>query len=295
MPNSRWYSGSGIYRPVHLHIGNRTHIELDGVKVSTLSYAPAKILVETTANGGEISVEILDGDKVIATGSGASVELSIENARLWSAETPNLYRCQVTLKENGQVVDEVTEYFGIRMVDWSNKGYSSTVRKRCCAAAASTTITVSWAPAPTTRPRNAVVRIMKEAGYNAIRSAHNSTSRALLDACDRYGMYVMDEAFDMWYIHKNQYDYATDFNDWYMEDIKAMVEKDFNHPSVFMYSIGNEVSEPYQERGVKLTKEMVDTIHRLDRNRAVTGGINLTLIYLASKGMGLYKEESSRQ
>jgi len=122
LPNSRWYSGSGIYRPVHLHIGNRTHIELDGVKVSTLSYAPAKILVETTANGGEISVEILDGDKVIATGSGASVELSIENARLWSAETPNLYRCQVTLKENGQVVNEVTEYFGIRMVDWSNKG-----------------------------------------------------------------------------------------------------------------------------------------------------------------------------
>ena len=107
-------------------------------------------------------------------------------------------------------------------------------------------------------------------------------------------MYVMDEAFDMWYIHKNQYDYATDFNDWYLEDIKAMVEKDFNHPSVIMYSIGNEVSEPYQERGVKLTKEMVDTIHRLDRNRAVTGGINLTLIYLASKGMGLYKEESSR-
>jgi beta-galactosidase/beta-glucuronidase len=212
---------------MHLQIGNRTHIELDGVKVSTLSYAPAKILVEITANGGEISVEILDGDKVIATGSGASVELSIENARLWSAETPNLYRCQVTLKENGQVVDEVTDYFDIRMVDWSN-------------------------------------------------------------------MYLMDEALDMWNIHKNQYDYATDFNDWYLEDIKAMVEKDFNHPSVIMYSIGNEVSEPYQERGVKLTKEMVDTIHRLNRNRVVTGGNNLTLIYLASKRMGLYKEESSR-
>jgi beta-galactosidase/beta-glucuronidase len=200
----------------------------------------------------------------------------------------------VTLKENGQVVDEVTDYFDIRMVDWSNKGLfvngKETLLRGGCIHH-DNGILGARAHGKAEEHR---VRIMKEAGYNAICSAHNLTSRALLDACDRYGMYVMDEALDMWYIYKNQYDYATDFHDWYLEDIKAMVEKDFNHPSVIMYSIGNEVSEPYQERGVKLTKEMVDTIHRLNRNRVVTGGNNLTLIYLASKRMGLYKEESSR-
>ena len=120
LPNSRWYSGSGIYRPVYLHIKNRTHIELDGVKISTLSYAPPEILVETTANGGQISVEILEGEKVLATGSGASAAFSLENARLWSAETPHLYQCRVTLRENNHIVDEVIENFGVRFVEWSS-------------------------------------------------------------------------------------------------------------------------------------------------------------------------------
>jgi beta-galactosidase len=294
LPNSRWYSGSGIYRPVHLLIANKTHIELDGVKVSTLSYAPAKILVETAANGGEISVEILDGEKVIATSSGASVEFSLENARLWSAETPNLYHCHVTLKENGQVVDEVSENFGIRRVEWSNQGLfingqETLLRGGCIHHDNGILGAATYAKAEERR-----VRILKEAGFNAIRSSHNPTSKALLEACDRYGMYVMDETFDMWYMHKNKYDYASDFNDWYQEDIKSMVEQDFNHPSVILYSIANEVSEPYQARGVELTKEMVALIHSLDRNRAVTAGINLMIIHLASQGRGIYKDQEPK-
>lgn len=294
MPNSRWYTGSGIYRPVYLHVANKTHIELDGVKVSTLSYAPAKILIETRANGGEISVEILDGDQVIATGSGASVELGIENARLWSVETPHLYRCHVTLRENGEIVDEVTETFGIRMVEWSSKGLfingqETLLRGGCIHHDNGILGACAYDKAEERR-----VRILKEAGFNAIRSSHNPTSRALLDACDRYGMYVIDETFDMWYMHKNKFDYASDFNEWYLEDTKAMVEKDFNHPSVIMYSIANEVAEPYQDRGVKLTKEMVDFIHTLDCNRAVTAGVNLMVIFMASKGRGIYKEEGGR-
>ncbi|MDF1515188.1 MAG: glycoside hydrolase family 2 TIM barrel-domain containing protein [Anaerolineae bacterium] len=294
MPNSRWYSGSGIYRPVHVMVTNKTHIALDGVKVSTLSYAPAKILVETSANSGEISVEILDGEQLIASGSGASVEFIIENARLWSAETPNLYRCRVTLKEDGQVVDEKVVNFGIRIVDWNNKGLfingqETLLRGGCIHHDNGILGACAYDKAEARR-----VRIMKKAGYNAIRSSHNPTSIALLSACDKYGMYVIDETFDMWYFHKNKYDYATNFNDWYLADTRAMVEKDFNHPSVIMYSIGNEVAEPYQERGQALAREMVEYIHELDCNRAVTGGINLMIIYMASKGKSIYKEEGGR-
>jgi hypothetical protein len=292
LPNSRWYSGSGIYRPVHLLLGNKMHIEPDGVKVSTLSYAPARILVKTSASGGEINVEILDGDTVVTKGNGALVEFSIENARLWSAETPNLYQCRVTLQENGQVVDEVTENFGIRKVEWSNKGLfingqETLLRGGCIHHDNGVLGAVTLDKAEERR-----VRILKENGFNAIRSAHNPTSKALLNACDRYGMYVMDEFADMWYMHKTKYDYANDFEDWYQEDLKAMVNQDFNHPSVIMYSIGNENTEPHEERGVTLTQEMVDYLHSLDPSRAVTAGINIFIIYMASKGMGLFKEES---
>lgn len=136
------------------------------------------------------------------------------------------------------------------------------------------------------------VRIMKKAGFNAIRSSHNPASDSLLSACDRYGLYVMDESWDMWYNHKSAYDYASDFTENYKSDLRAMVEQDFNHPSVIMYSIGNEVSEPAKEKGVALAKEMVDYLHLLDRSRAVTGGMNLMIISRSAKGNGVYDEES---
>jgi len=290
-PNSRWYSGSGIYRPVHMIVASKTHIDLDGVKVSTLSYDPAKILVETRTNGGEVHVEILDGEHVIASGTGNSLELTIENARLWSEDAPNLYRCRAALLEDGKVVDEVVESFGVRKVEWSAKGLfingkNTLLRGGCVHHDNGVLGACAYDKAEERR-----VQIMKEAGYNAIRSAHNPVSQAMLEACDKFGMYMIDETWDMWYFHKSKYDYASDFEEWYLEDIKAMVDKDFNHPSVIMYSLGNEVSEPYQERGVALTQEMVKFIHELDSNRAVTAGINLMLIFLASKGKGVFKEE----
>jgi hypothetical protein len=291
LPNSRWYSGSGIYRPVHLLVGNRTHIEPDGVKISTLSYAPARILVETAANGGEIEVEILDGGKRIAAGGGASVEFSIANARLWSAETPNLYRCRVILKENGQIVDEVTENFGIRKVEWNNKGLFINGQETLLRGGCIHHNNGILGAATHDKAEQRRVRILKETGFNAIRSAHNPTSKTLLEACDRYGMYVMDEFADMWYLHKTKYDYASDFEDWYLQDLNAMVDQDYNHPSVIMYSIGNENTEPYEQRGVELTREMVDYLHNLDPSRAVTAGINIFLIFMASMGMGIFKEE----
>lgn len=291
LPNSRWYTGSGIYRPVNLIVGNQTHIEWQGVRISTISYQPARIRVETEANGGEIAVEILDGDKVVAYGKGATLELDIPNATLWSDETPHLYTCHVILTENSTVVDEVVERFGIRKVEWSPGGLFINGKETLLRGGCYHHDNGILGAAAFDKSEERRVRIMKEAGFNALRSSHNPTSRAMLEACDKYGMYLMDEAWDMWYNHKSKFDYAADFMDNYRDDILAMVERDFNHPSVIMYSIGNEVSEPAQEKGVRLAKEMVDYIHSLDSNRAVVGGFNLMIISKSKKGKGVYNEE----
>lgn len=294
LPNSRWYTGSGIYRPVNLIVGNKTHIEWQGVRVSTISYQPARIKVETESNGGEAVVEILDGDKVVASGRGASLELDIPDAKLWSDETPYLYTCYVTLAEHGQVVDEVTQRFGVRKVEWNSKGLFINGKETLLRGGCYHHDNGILGAATFYKSEERRVRIMKEAGFNALRSSHNPTSRAMLEACDKYGMYLMDETWDMWYSHKNKFDYASNFEKDWREDIRSMIERDFNHPSVILYSIGNEVSEPAQEKGVKLAKEMVEYIHSLDRNRAVTGGINLMIISRSAKGKGIYKEDGGR-
>lgn len=285
LPNSRWYTGSGIYRPVSLWIGDRTHIEFEGVKITTLSYAPAKIKVETKATGGKIAVEILDDGTIVATGRGSDVELEIPGARLWSTETPYLYTCRIS---NG--VDEVSERFGIRKIEWSSKGLfingrETLLRGGCIHHDNGILGAATYAESEYRR-----VRILKENGFNAIRSSHNPTSKALLDACDELGMYVMDETFDMWYNRKNPYDYGCDFNDWWERDTVAMVERDKNHPSVILYSIGNEVAEPFEQKGVDAGCAMVDLIHRLDDSRPVTCGTNLMIIGRAAKGQGIYQD-----
>ena len=295
MPNSRWYSGSGIYRPVWLWVGEKKHIHPEGVKISTISYQPARIRVETAHTGGEITARILYKGKQVAEGKGDSMELTIPNAKLWSDETPELYQCQVELSENGTKIDETVENFGIRLVEWSSKGLfvngkETLLRGGCVHHDNGILGARSYAKSEERR-----VRIMKKAGFNAIRSSHNPASKAMLAACDRVGIYQMDETWDMWYNHKNKFDYAKDFMANYKSDIKSMVDRDFNHPSVILYSICNEVSEPVQEKGIALAKEMLDYIHELDCNRGVTCGINLMILKMASKGKGIYKEGGGRE
>lgn len=290
LPNSRWYTGSGIYRPVWLHVGGEARIAYQGVRITTISADPANVKVETRATAGEITVEILDNGTVIAQGAGATCEIDIPNGKLWSDETPNLYTCRVVLTENGKVVDTVEEKFGIRVITWSNKGLfvngKETLLRGGCVhhdngiLGAATYDESEWRR----------VRILKEAGFNAIRSAHNPTSRAMLEACDYYGMYMMDETFDMWYNRKTKYDYGMDFADCWETDVTAMVERDYNHPSVIMYSIGNEVGEPHEEKGVNAGKAMVDLIHGLDPSRPVTCGLNLMIISKAAAGQGIYQD-----
>ncbi len=294
-PESRWYSGGGIYRPVWLWMGEKNYIRPEGIKISTLSYQIPKISVKAECKRDEpqeIKIEIFDENKLIkivdnAT-SGTDIEIDLPDAKLWSEKSPNLYRCLVTLN-NGE---QAETRFGIRKIEWSNKGLfingeNTLLRGGCLHHNNGLLGAAAYAGAEYRR-----VKKLKEAGYNAIRSSHNPCSTAMLEACDELGVYMIDEAWDMWYYHKNQHDYASLWKKNHLSDLKAMAERDYNHPSVILYSIGNEVSEPAKEEGVNAVREMVDYLHGIDKNRAVTGGFNLMIISNAKKGKAVYDEES---
>ena len=295
-PNSRWYSGSGIYREVQMYIADKTHIAFDGIKIQTLSLNPVKVGIEIETimeKPVDICTEIMLDGQVLASGSGAEQEFILEDALLWDEEHPNLYDCRVMLVENGKIVDEQTEQFGIRMIGWSPKGFfingKETLLKGACVHHDNGILGACAFRDAEERK----VKLLKKAGFNAIRSSHNPASRALIEACDRYGMYLMDESFDQWFIHKNKYDYASDFEKWWQEDMQAMVRKDFSHPSVIMYSIGNEISETAMEEGIKIAKKLRDFVHSIDTTRPVTTAVSLMLNALISMGKGVYQEDKS--
>lgn len=298
-PNSRWYSGAGIYRPVYLYIGDEDHILAQGVRLTTLSIQPARVQVEVEGNhSGLVSLTFSRQQETVAEamislndeGKG-SVIVEIDNALLWSADSPNLY--EVSLRFGS---DEVVEQFGIRTLSWDEtdglriNGQREILRGACIHHDNGLLGACAF---PEAEERK--IRLLKKNGYNAIRSAHNPCSKALLDACDRLGMYVMDEYLDVWYIHKTDNDYAKYMADWWPEDLKDMVYKDYNHPSVIMYSTGNEVSETAQKRGIQLTKDMTDYLHRLDATRPVTCGINIFFNFLSSIGLGVYSDKKAKK
>lgn len=294
-PDSRWYSGAGIYRPVWLHVQPKEHIVMEGVLIRTVSINPAVIEVSVEKTSGIVSVDILDQEGNLVAAGKEEGKIEVANATLWSEDTPYLYTAKVTLlSEKGDVVETVEENFGIRTVSWSPKGFlvngKNTLLRGGCIHHDNGILGACTYEESEDRK----IRIMKENGFNAIRASHNPCSKAVLRACDKYGVYVMDESWDMWYNHKSKYDYATEFMENYKYDLRAMVRRDYNHPSVVMYSIGNEVSEPAQEKGVALAKEMGDYVRSLDDSRAVTGGFNLMIIKSSAEGKGVYKEEGGR-
>ena len=279
LPNCRWYTGSGIYRPVTLLLREKEHIKT--LHVRTVSLDPAVIEVETDAE----AIEIFDGGTLVA--SGAPGRLTIPNVKAWSAEAPHRYTLVAKSK-----TDERCLRFGIRTLTWSAEtgllvnGESVKLRGGCIHHDHGILGAAEFAEAERRR-----VRILKEQGFNAIRTAHNPASSALLDACDELGLYVMDEAFDGWYTPKTYHDYARDFDEHWQKDLHAMVETAYNHPSVILYSIGNEVSETATEDGVSLCTAMRDEMHRLDPTRPVTAGINVLLDVYARLGIGVYRDK----
>ena len=291
-PESRWYTGAGIYRPVWLWEGPKCAIGPEDIRVKTVSIHPAQVRVCTAAED-EISVEILDNKHVVATGSGCDVTITVPNAVLWSEDTPKLYTCRVRLSAEG--AEDIAETrFGIRQITWDNKGLyingKSTLLRGGCVHQDNGILGAATFDGSEYRR----VKLLKEAGFNAIRAAHNPCNRAMLDACDELGVYMMDESWDMWFHHKNKFDYAGQWKEHYLDDLKAMVDRDYNHPSVIMYSIGNEVSEPAKEEGLAKAREMVEYLHAADDTRPVTGGFNLMIISSAKKGKGVYNEEGGR-
>ena len=214
----------------------------------------------------------------------------LEGAKPWSLDDPQLYACRIRFG-----TDEVVETFGLRTLEWGRRGlllngervivqgacihHDNGVLGACCYEDA------EWRK----------VRILKENGYNAIRSAHNPCSKYLLDACDHLGVLVMDEYIDHWYIHKTEHDYVDYFMEWWKQDLKDMVDKDYNHPSVILYSTGNEVSETAQEKGIKLTADLTNHLHQLDDTRPVTCGVNIFFNFLSSVGFGVYSDEKAKK
>lgn len=291
-PNSRWYSGAGIYRPVQLWTARDAHIALNGVKIRTLSLDPAVVEVRVkTTTPGTVRLMVEDLPAVQQESDGEAVfTLTLDNARLWTPETPNLYTCRVSFAD-----DVVTETFGVRKVEWGTDGFllngKRYIIQGACIHHDNGLLGAVCDPDAVARK----VRLLKENGYNAIRSAHNPCSKALLAECDRQGMLVMDEYIDHWYIHKTEHDYVDYFKDWWHQDLTDMVEKDYNHPCVVLYSTGNEVSETAQKRGIALTKEMTDFLHGLDDSRPVTCGVNIFFNFLSSIGFGVYSDEKAKK
>lgn len=275
-PNCRWYSGSGIFRPVTLLIN-----ELEAPKIVTKSYDPAVIEVSADAD----VVEIYDGENLVA--SGVPDEITVPNAKLWTAETPNLYTC--VIRKDGK---EHHTAFGIRLLTWDAKnglcvnGERILLRGGCIHHDHGVLGACDFYDAEYRR-----ISILKENGFNSIRMAHNPASQITLDICDSLGMYVMNETFDGWYIPKTYHDYARWFDAEWKNDIAAMVQASYNHPCVIMYSHGNEVSETASEQGADTARMLTDFVHSLDGTRPVTAGVNVLLNVYANMGMGVYRDK----
>jgi beta-galactosidase len=295
--DSRWYSGTGLHRPVLLHVDAPVHVVPDGVQVSTVRIEADQAIVDvvtTVANAGlstrtvEVTTTVTGPDGVeaerdatpstLAPGEQALVRqrLYLQDPQLWSPDSPALYSARIGLGEDG--ADDIAVPFGVRTVTVDpRKGLRINGEPVLLRGACIHSDNGPLGAAAIGRAEERRIELLKAAGFNAIRTAHNPASPAMLDACDRLGMLVMDEAFDMWTRFKTPYDYSLDFPQWWAADLEALVAKDRNHPSVILYSIGNEIIEVGTPHGARWARRMAEHLRALDPTRLVTNGINAFL------------------
>ena len=300
-PNSRWYSGSGIYRNVWLVTVNSLYIDHWGTYVTTpqVSAEKAEIDVSTTIrNTSTDSKEFIlhsiivdkDGkeitqtsDPVKALAGGITIiqqNFSVDHPQLWSVENPYLYKVISRIEQKNQVIDNYETPLGIRYFSFdADKGFSLNGKSTKILGVCDHHDLGCLGSAVNTRALERQLEILKAMGCNAIRTSHNPPAPELLDLCDRMGFIVMDEAFDMWEIAKTPYDYSRNFPEWHEKDLTDQVLRDRNHPSVFMWSIGNEVMEQWSQwmapdSAEKLTKELSDIVKKIDPTRPVTAACN---------------------
>lgn len=292
-PNSRWYTGSGIYRNVRLVVTGKIAIDYNGVfvRTSAVSAQKATIHIATNISGQrnkslQLMAAIYNQQGVLVAKQTSNIPVSnsaasfnqlveqtitIQKPVLWDIQHPNLYKVVHTILDNGKVIDSYPTQFGIRYFNFDTaKGFSlngvSMKIKGVCMhhdlGALGAAINIS--------AMERQLRILKEMGCNAIRTAHNPPAPEFLDACDRMGFLVMDESFDIWKRKKNKYDYSLDFPVWHERDLKDQIIRDRNHPSVFIWSIGNEIPEQFDSSGIKYAKELTSIVRALDTTRPIT-------------------------
>ena len=346
VPNSRWYSGAGIYRPVWLWSrdpaaaqpaeaeARSAWIRPDGVRIRTVSIdrgdgndadgeatasvgiraeLRGRLATDPLPQGLRLRAEILALPQVnvprhgrhaagtgkpagqaaavrsVATAEGPAdqeLRITVPHARLWSPDEPNLYLCRLALTDpaTGAVLDEHVERFGIRTLTCDARhglrinGVRTLLNGGCVHHDNGILGAATWDQAEFRR-----ARMLKAAGFNAVRSAHNPLSKAFLDACDEVGLLVMDEAFDMWWMHKTSHDFASHFRDDWAAELEAMVRKDRNHPGVVLYSIGNEIADTKSPRAAVMARRMVRLIRDVDGTRPVIDCVNTISLMLAAR------------
>ncbi len=296
--DSRWYSGAGIYRPVHLWVKNPVHLAIDGVWITTPEIDDQGAVVEVAAEVQNdtahtvtvrMACEVRDpAGKAVASGNIpvtlrahttviARQRLAVSDPARWSTDHPHLYSCTTTLAETDDEAAELDRdvtAFGIRSLQLDPahglRINGETVKLRgACVHHDNGPI----GAATIGRAEERRVELLKAAGFNALRSAHNPMSRAMLDACDRLGVIVMDETWDMWTENKVNHDFALRFEERWSNDVASLVRKDRNHPSVVLYSTGNEIPEVGSPLGAARARDIAEHVRSLDPHRYVTTGV----------------------
>jgi len=297
-PNSRWYSGSGIYRNVWLVVTSKLFVDHWGTAITTpdVTEQSAKVAINTkvrNANIEDCPCELIttiynaEGKNVASIKNlckvlkdsvlDVSQEILINSPSLWSIENPYLYKAISQITQNGKVVDSYETNFGIRYFNFDiDKGFLLNGKPVKIKGVCNHHDLGCLGSAINTRALERQLEILKAMGCNGIRTSHNPPAPELLDLCDKMGFIVMDEAFDMWKIEKNKFDYHLDWDKWHKRDLEDMIIRDRNHPCVFIWSIGNEIEEQEDKSGsgIPIARELKSIISNLDKTRHVTSALN---------------------
>ena len=284
--SSRWYPGAGIYRPVTLVCTGDSRLDRWGTYFRTLSIhdGAAEVEVTATAHGGNaIEISLLDSRNQVVVAAHNDIgkdgqtctTMEVPHPQLWSPENPALYQLRIQLMNNGKIVDEISQKVGIRTLSVTKAGgfqLNGITRKL-----KGVCLHHDLGPLGAAVNKAALIRqikTMKEMGCDAIRTSHNMPSQMQMDICDSLGMMVMAESFDMWVYPKCKNGYARFFKEWSERDIENLVLANRNHPSIVMWSIGNEIPEQWDPKGVDIINRLQGICHRLDPSRTVTQGMD---------------------
>lgn len=289
VPSGRWYTGGGIYRDVHIMKADRLHLIPDGIHLTTLEAETDLAIIRSEATleyrglgtrEFTLHTVLYDTEKNIAAEDSMTVTLTegesgtyrqrldVADPKMWDADHPYLYSYRTEIIENGKTIDAETGTFGIRKLQLDSRhglrvnGNTVKLRGGCLHHDHGIIGTMDFYHAEEER-----VLKLKQAGFNALRSAHYPMGRRMLEVCDKYGMYVMDEFSDVWTTCKVDYDYGMHMSEWWEYDLTNMVNKDYNHPCVIMYSVGNEIPETGDRFDKQFGKKLADKIRDLDDSR----------------------------